>query len=95
MRDAVSSSYIGILIKNPGQISVVRRGIVLRRISGGLRPGIMCSGVPAMIAGYLGNSEVFDNAIVNFAAAYADQTEADHRARVQRGARWRLEAASV
>jgi uncharacterized protein (DUF2252 family) len=38
------------------------------------------SGDPAMIAGYLGNSDVFDEAIVKFAGAYADQTESDHRA---------------
>jgi len=37
------------------------------------------SGDPAMISGYLGNSDVFDHAIVRFAAAYADQTETDHR----------------
>jgi len=36
------------------------------------------SGDPAMIAGYLGSREVFDDAIVEFAAAYADQTEQDH-----------------
>jgi uncharacterized protein (DUF2252 family) len=32
---------------------------------------------PALIAGYLGKSEVFDEAIETFAAAYADQTERD------------------
>ena len=36
------------------------------------------SGDPAMIAGYLGSREVFDDAIVEFAAAYADQTERDY-----------------
>jgi uncharacterized protein (DUF2252 family) len=36
------------------------------------------SGDPAMIAGYLGSREVFDDAIVEFAAAYADQTESDY-----------------
>jgi len=38
------------------------------------------SGDPAMIAGYLGKSEVFDAAMVAFTAAYADQTERDHAA---------------
>jgi uncharacterized protein (DUF2252 family) len=36
------------------------------------------SGEPAVIAGYLGDSDVFDNAIAAFSVAYADQTEKDH-----------------
>jgi uncharacterized protein (DUF2252 family) len=36
------------------------------------------SGDPAMISGYLGRSEQFDDAMVRWAAAYADQTERDH-----------------
>jgi uncharacterized protein (DUF2252 family) len=36
------------------------------------------SGDPAMIAGYLGSREVFEDAIAEFAAAYADQNESDH-----------------
>jgi uncharacterized protein (DUF2252 family) len=35
------------------------------------------SGDSAIVAGYLGNSERFDNAVVRFAEAYADQTELD------------------
>ncbi len=35
------------------------------------------SGDPALIAGYLGGSARFDQAITTFAFAYADQTEAD------------------
>jgi uncharacterized protein (DUF2252 family) len=38
------------------------------------------SGDPAMIAGYLGSSDSFDDALVKFAADYADQTERDHTA---------------
>jgi len=37
------------------------------------------SGEPAKISGYLGNSEKFDEAIADFANAYADQTERDHK----------------
>lgn len=37
------------------------------------------TGDPARIAGYLGKGEAFDDAIVKFATAYADQTERDHR----------------
>ncbi|AOY00966.1 DUF2252 domain-containing protein [Jeongeupia sp. USM3] len=36
------------------------------------------SGLSAEIAGYLGSSDAFDNAIADYALAYADQTEADY-----------------
>jgi hypothetical protein len=32
----------------------------------------------ALLAGYIGNSERFDEAILQFASTYADQTERDH-----------------
>ena len=35
---------------------------------------------PAQISGYLGNKDVFDQAIASFAEVYADQTERDHAA---------------
>jgi uncharacterized protein DUF2252 len=38
------------------------------------------SGDPARIAGYLGKSDSFDEAIEKFAVAYADQTERDYAA---------------
>jgi uncharacterized protein (DUF2252 family) len=41
------------------------------------------SGEPAMIAGYMGKSEVIDEAIASFAMAYADQTVLDHAALVK------------
>lgn len=41
------------------------------------------SGEPALIAGYLGNSDTFDKAIASFSLAYADQSERDHEAVVQ------------
>jgi uncharacterized protein (DUF2252 family) len=37
------------------------------------------SGQPAMISGYLGKSDKFDKAISDFAIAYADQSERDHK----------------
>lgn len=37
------------------------------------------SSEPAVISGYLGRSDRFDEAIADFANAYADQTERDHR----------------
>jgi len=36
------------------------------------------TGDPAMIAGYLGKTEAFEEAIAKFAVSYADQTERDH-----------------
>jgi uncharacterized protein (DUF2252 family) len=36
------------------------------------------TGDPAQIAGYLGKNDAFDDAIVKFAFAYADQTQHDH-----------------
>jgi hypothetical protein len=38
------------------------------------------SGDPAVIAGYMGASDVFDEAIADFALAYARRNEADHEA---------------
>ncbi|MDB6016157.1 MAG: hypothetical protein JWR19_646 [Pedosphaera sp.] len=37
------------------------------------------SGQPAKISGYLGRSDKFDRAIADFAVAYADQSEHDHK----------------
>ena len=38
------------------------------------------SGNPSTLCGYMGKSDVFDNAIVAFSMAYADQNESDHAA---------------
>jgi len=38
------------------------------------------TGDPVQIAGYLGTSDAFDEALMSFATAYADQTERDHAA---------------
>jgi hypothetical protein len=40
------------------------------------------SGDRVAIASYLGKTDVFDNAIADFSAAYADQNERDHQALV-------------
>lgn len=37
------------------------------------------SGQPAMISGYLGRSDKFDQAVADFSIAYADQSERDHK----------------
>jgi uncharacterized protein (DUF2252 family) len=38
------------------------------------------TGDPAMISGYMGSGETFDDAICEFAVSYADQTISDHKA---------------
>jgi hypothetical protein len=50
------------------------------------------SGDRIAIASYLGGSDVFDRAITDFAAAYADQNERDHRALVDAVAAGRITA---
>jgi hypothetical protein len=50
------------------------------------------SGDPAMIAGYMGASGIFDDAIGEFAMEYADQNERDYRAFVRAIKEGRIEA---
>ena len=50
------------------------------------------SGDRIAIAAYLGSSDVFDQAITQFSAAYADQNERDHKALVNAVASGRLTA---
>jgi uncharacterized protein (DUF2252 family) len=50
------------------------------------------SGDRIAIAAYLGSSHVFDQAIAQFAAAYADQTERDHKSLVDAVAAGRIAA---
>ena len=49
-------------------------------------------GRAATIAGYIGGGSVFDDAIVRFAVAYADQTERDHARLVEAVGSGRIEA---
>ena len=50
------------------------------------------SGDAAAISAYLGSGDVFDNAVANFAVAYADQTVRDHQALVDAVASGRIVA---
>ncbi len=50
------------------------------------------SGDSATISGYLGKSAAFDEAIADFAVAYADQTERDHAALAEAVEQGRIEA---
>ena len=50
------------------------------------------TGDAAQIAGYMGKSDVFDEAIAEFAVAYADQNERDHRALVEAVGKGRIAA---
>lgn len=51
------------------------------------------AGDAAMIAGYLGKSDSFDQALARFSTAYADQTESDHARFVEAIRAGRVEAA--
>lgn len=53
------------------------------------------SGDAAMIAGYVGNSEELDEAMVRFAFAYADQTERDYEALVAAAKSGRIKVAEA
>ena len=57
-----------------------------------LAKGHARSGDPCMLAGYLGKSDRFDTALVNFAVDYADQTDRDHEAWQHAVAEGRVEA---
>ena len=50
------------------------------------------SGDRVAIAAYLGSADVFDQAIAQFAVAYADQTERDHKSLVDAVAAGRIAA---
>lgn len=49
------------------------------------------SGEPAKISGYLGKSDIFDEAIADFAVAYADQSERDYEILVKAARAGKLE----
>jgi hypothetical protein len=53
------------------------------------------SGNPSMLAGYMGNNSVFDEAVTKFAVDYADQTERDHKTMAVAVRDGRLEAQEV
>ena len=45
-----------------------------------------------MIAGYMGSSEIFDDALCDFAVKYADQAQSDHRTFVKAIRQGRIKA---
>jgi Uncharacterized protein conserved in bacteria (DUF2252) len=49
------------------------------------------SGDAAALAGYMGKGDTFDEAIADFAEAYADQNERDHKALVAAARAGRIE----
>jgi hypothetical protein len=51
------------------------------------------SGDPIAIAGYLGSSDTFDQALTEFAECYGDQNERDYEAFLEEIRSGRLEAA--
>ncbi len=53
---------------------------------------VLAAGDRIAIAAYLGGSDVFDQAVTQFAAAYADQNERDHQSLVDAIASGRITA---
>jgi hypothetical protein len=53
------------------------------------------SGDSAMISGYIGNSNEFDDAMVRFSTAYANQTEKDHQALATAAKSGRIQVAAA
>ena len=53
------------------------------------------AGDAAMLAGYVGNSEELDEAMVRFAFAYADQTEKDYDALAAAAKQGRIQVAGA
>jgi uncharacterized protein (DUF2252 family) len=53
------------------------------------------AGQPALIAGYLGKGDQFDEAIADFATAYARQNERDYKALVRAARQGRIEVQTV
>ncbi len=53
------------------------------------------SGDAAMLAGYVGSSDVLDDAVATFAAAYGDQTERDYAALQKAAVSGRIQVASA
>ena len=51
------------------------------------------SGTPALISGYLGNGDTFDQAIATFATTYADQNERDHEVLMKAARAGKIEVA--
>ncbi len=49
------------------------------------------AGRPALIAGYLGKGDQFDEAVADFATAYAEQNERDYKALVRAARQGRIE----
>jgi len=49
------------------------------------------AGQPALIAGYLGNGDQFDEAVADFATAYAGQNDRDYKSLVQAARQGRIE----
>lgn len=50
---------------------------------------------PAVIAGYLGNSTIFDEAVGEFAMDYSAQTDHDHKSMAEAVRKGRLEVAAT
>lgn len=80
---------------NPGTVKVENYPFYCSLCAWALALAHAKSGDAAMIAGYAGNSEELDEAMVRFAFAYADQTENDHKALAAAGKSGRINVATA
>jgi uncharacterized protein (DUF2252 family) len=85
LRDWKLSVEIGDMVPRGMRLYAQICGAVLARAHA-------CSGDRIAIGAYLGGKDVFDQAIADFAAAYADQNEADYQALVKARADGRIVA---
>ena len=61
------------------------------KIVGALARAQARAGQPTLIAGYLGRGDQFDEAVADFATAYAEQNERDYKALVRAAQQGRIE----
>lgn len=77
------------------RLSVERCGDVCRALWKALARGHARSGDASFIAGYLGNSAAFDEAVADFAQTYSDQTERDYGVFMEATESGRLKSSNV
>lgn len=68
-------------IKPPVEVAIPSGTAIYARYTGMALARAHCrSGDPALLSAYMGDGEAFEDAMADFAAAYADQAERDHAA---------------
>jgi len=83
-RSSAETGQPGALAIHDGRAGNARQALALAHAK---------SGDAAVIAGYVGKSEVLDDALATFSLAYADQTERDYERLVKAAQDGRIEVA--